>query len=427
MSKIIGVDTANIDNISGLGTGGGGISAAPVTQDSGIVVCPYNIVPYGPFSKAEGAEYANPLNMLQISDLTGIKQLNQNTNQITALKTNGDLYVGGWASASGFGVSSSDALDVIDNGGLTLTLSGVAKVEMHTGGMVALKTDGTLWWSGSISTYLDNTGTGQATTSANYEWKQIGSDTDWVDIASDWNYPWTMVGIKGSSGSQYLYSAGYNANYATGLGTTSGRTLQFTRVKSDANTNLSESFEYVYLNYGTCLAVTEDGKLFSWGENGYGNCGDGSTTDKPYATQVGSDTDWDKAWSQRYGAFAMKTNGTMYMSTSRSSWRIEPNTNKTFSQIGSDTDYEDLAIYGGNNSMNYTVFAKKNGVWYISTGGTHDANSWVGSTQKSSTAVDTWVTVSSYMENPPTGTIDALFPLINYTSQFEPCLMFAIS
>ena len=428
MSKFIGVDTSNIDNVNGFfKTQGGGLSSAPVTKDSGIVVCPYNIVPYGPFSKAEVADYANPINMLQISDLTGVKQLNQNSSQFAVLKTNGDLYVGGWTGTTVYGVSASDANNVINNGGTTLTLTGVSKIEMHTGGMLALKTDGTLWWTGNISTYLNTTGLGQSTFSASYQWLQIGSDSDWVDISVDWNYPWTMIGIKGSSGSQYLYSCGYNANYATGLGTTSGRTLQFTRVKSDASTDLSESFAYVRYNYGTCLAITESGKLFSWGENAYGNCGDGSTTDKPYATQVGTDTDWDKAWSQRFGAFAMKTDGTMYMSTSRTSWRIEPNTNKVFTQIGTDTDYEDLAVYPSSNSMNYTVFAKKNGVWYLSTGMTHDANSWVGSTQKTATASNTWVTVSSYMENPPTGTIDALLPLVNYTSQSEPCLMFALS
>lgn len=426
MSKIIGVDTANINNISGLGAGGG-ISSAPVTTDTGVVVCPYNILPYGPFSQADGSSYANPLNMLQLSNITGVQKLAQNFNQFSILKTNGDLYVGGWVDITAMGVDSTTANNTINNGGVTLSLTGVSKVSHHTGGMFAIKTNGTLWWTGGVSTYLNNTGTGQGTTNANYEWKQIGSDTDWVDIDVDWNYPWTAVAIKGSSGSQYLYTCGYNQNYGTGLGTNSGQTQQFTRVKSDASTNLSESFASAKISYSSCLAVTESGKLFSWGENGQGNLGAGNTTDKPYATQVGSDTNWSNCWVQRYGGFALKTDGTMYMSTGISSWRIEPSTNRTFTQIGSDTDYQDLALYPGSNNMNYTVFAKKNGVWYISTGGIHDANSWVGSTQKSATTQGTWATVSSFMENAPTGTIDFILPMVNYTSQFEPCVMFALS
>jgi len=123
----------------------------------------------------------------------------------------------------------------------------------------------------------------------------------------------------------------------------------------------------------------------------------------------------------------MKTNGTMYMTTSTSQWRIEPSTTKTFTQIGTDTDYQDLALYEGANTLNNIVFAKKNGVWYVSSGGTNKAGSWVGDTAQSATTQGSWVSLSSYMENPPTGTIDALYPLISNSAPTEPSLMFALS
>lgn len=427
MSKIIGVDTAIIDNISGLGTGGGGITPAPVTTDSGVVVCPYNLSPYGPFSAAEVSSYTNPINMFKLSDITGVQKISANYYNYAVLKTNGDLYVGGWSAANALGLNSTDANDAINNGGMFLTLTGVSKLECHSFGMFAIKTNRTLWWTGNISNYLNTTGTGAAYTNSQYQWTQVGTDTDWVDISAEWNSPYTAIAIKGSSGSQYLYSCGSNTNYGTGLGTGSGSTLQFTRVKSAASTDLAESFSEIYTSYSSCLAVTESGKLFSWGENGYGVLGDGTTTDKPYATQVGTDTDWSKVWVNRYGGFAMKTNGAMYMSTSRSSWRIEPNLNKVFTQIGTDTDYEDLALYKGGSSYNYLVFAKKSGAWYVSSGSTNDAGSWVGDTAQSATTADSWVSLSSYMQNPPTGTVDYLLPIQSYSAQTEPSLMFALS
>ena len=428
MSKFIGVDTSSIDNVNGFfSTQGGGISPVPVTTDTGVVVCPYNLTPYGPFSKAETSSYNNPINMLQLSTITGVQKISQNTNTWAVLTTNGEVHAGCWNVANSIGVNSTDAFDVQNNGGLVQSLTGVSKLAHHSNGMWAIKTDGTLWWSGNISSYLDNAGTGQTYTNSQYKWTQVGTDTDWIDIASDWNYPWTAIAIKGTSGSQYLYSCGYNANYASGLGTNSGSTRQWTRVKSAASTDLSESFAEVTISYASCLAVTESGKLFSWGENGYGPLGDGTTTDKPYATQVGTDTDWSKGWVHRFGGFVMKTDGSLYMSTSFSPWRIEANTNKVFTQIGTDTDYEDIALYPTSNPMNYTVFAKKSGVWYISSGQTHDAGSWVGDTAQAATTQGSWVTVSSYMENPPTGTIDVLFPLISYVAQAEPSIMFALS
>ena len=429
MSKLNGVDFANISSLSGRSffESSSGVDAAPATTDTGIVVCPYNLAPYGPFSKAEASAYTNPINMLQVSDITGVQKLSAGTYNYAALKTNGDLHAGGWNIANSMGLGYTDSSDAVNNGGMFLTLTGVSKVAHHTGGMWVIKTDGTLWWSGNTTSYLDNTGHGQTNSNSQYKWSQVGSDTDWIDIASDWNYPWTAIAIKGAPGSQYLYSCGYNTSYGTGLGTTSGSTRQWTRVKSDASTNLAESFSEIALNYSSCLAITDGGELFSWGENGRGNLGAGNTTDKPYATQVGSDTDWDKVWVGRYGGFAMKTNGTMYMSTNFSTWRIEPSTGSTFTQIGSDTDYEDLALYEGGNPLNYIVFAKKNGVWYLSSGATNDAGSWVGDTAQSATTQGSWVSLSSYMQNAPTGTIDYLYPMISYSSQAEPSLMLALS
>jgi hypothetical protein len=428
MSKIIGVDTSIIDNISGLGTGGGGIPAIPVTQDSGVVVCPYNQGPYGPFSQAELSGYQNQAHMYKLSDLTGVKELVYYEYQWGILKTNGDFYVGGFSNTGSYGLSFQISNSLIYDGGVELTLTNVAKVSAQQGGFFAIKNNGELWWCGSVNQYLDNTGVGQSTTSASYTWLQVGSDTDWVDIKAYNAYPYTAVAIKGSSGSQYLYSCGYNANYGTGLGTTSGITKQWTRVKSDATTDLSESFSEVAFSYGSCLAVTEGGKLFSFGENQYGSLGTGNTTDKPYATQVGSATNWSKCWVQRYGGWALNTSGEMFMSTTRTSWKIEPNTTGLYTKINNDTDYQDLAVFWRTtNSMDYTIFAKKNGAWYVSTPYNQPSGSWVGSTAATSTPENSWSALSTYMENYPTGTIDYLLPFHGQSSSGEPAIMFALS
>lgn len=429
MSKLIGVDTSNIDNVSGFyTTQSGGVATVPVTRDSGVVVCPYNQGPYGPFSKGELDDYQNQAHMFQLSDLTGVQELVYYEYQWGILKTNGDFYVGGYSNTGSYGLNFTTANDLLQNGGVALSLSNVAKVSPMQGGFFAIKNNGELWWAGSVNVYLDGTGTGTGSTSSSYKWTQIGSDSDWVDIVAYQGYPYTAIAIKGSTGSQYLYSCGYNNSYGTGLGTNSGTTKQWTRVKSDSSTNLSESFSKIAISYGACLAVTENGKLFSWGENQYGNLGTGNTTDKAYATQVGTATNWSNCWVQRYGGWAMNTSGEMYMSTTRNSWRIEPNTNGTFTKINNDTDYQDLAVFSRTtNSMDYMIFAKKNGAWYVSTPNTQDSGSWVGSTSSLGTSQGSWAALSTYMENYPTGTIDYLLPFHGFSSQGEPAVMFALS
>lgn len=431
MSKFIGVDTSNIDNVNGFFStqgGGDGVTPVPATTDTGIVLCVKNSNLRGPYSQATFADYANPAHMFQVSELTGVAEINAGFNAWGVLLTNGDLYIGAHQNGAYMGVSSTDSSTAISNATLVLSLTGVSKFGFISNGIMAIKTNGELYWAGSTSGVLTSAGTGQGTTNAFYEWKQIGTDTDWYDIAPFPGYPYQVIAIKGASGSRYLYAAGYNNSYGTGQGTNSGSLGSFTRVKSAASTDLSESFSKVAISYGSCLAVTENGKLFSWGENAYGSLGTGNTTDKPYATQVGTDTDWSNCWVQRFGGFAMKTDGTMYMSTSRSSWRIEPSVSKTFTQIGSDTDYEDLVIAKNtSSSLNYTVFAKKGGSWYVSSnpvggGGWAGASYWSGSIQ------GTWVTVNDALtENDITGTIDALHVFESSSNYGQPQIFFALS
>ena len=427
MSKILGVDTSTIDNISGLGVGGGGISAVPVTTDTGVVLCPVNSSLGRPFSENEFSAYTNPAHMYQISDITGVQSMIQSSNLYGILKTNGDFYVGGWTNSVYMGMSSADGNSVISDGGVKLSLSGVAKVAPHSNGFFAIKTNGELWFCGSVSSYLNSTGLGGGSTTSAYGWAQVGSDSNWHDIHCWAGYPYQALAIKGDSGSRYLYATGRGTSGATGQGNTSNL-LAFTRVKSASSTDLSESMEVCKVSYSSCLAVSASGKLFSWGENYYGSLGKGNTTDTNYAAQVGVATDWNNVWVNRFGGFAKKTDGTMHMTTSHSSWRIEPSTNKTFTQIGTDTDYQDLRLFDQTTStMNYTVFAKKGGSWFVSFSAA-TAGGWQGSTAPSSSNQGSWVALNDALtENDITGTVDDILPFASTLSSNSPSVMFALS
>lgn len=429
MSKFIGIDTSNIDNVSGFFVtqdGGGGITPVPATTDSGVILCPHNSTLARPWSTATFEDYGNPVHMFQISDLTDVKMMSYNAYHISILLNNGNLYVGGYTNALQMGLSSANASDAISNATFKLALTNVKKSKCHNAGHVAIKNDGTFWWTGTISAYFNSGGVG-GNTYEYYNWRQIGSDTDWHDFDVFHGYPYNMLAIKGSSGSRYLYSTGYGQGYSNGQGNQT-RLYSFTRVKSAANTDLTESFDKVKVSYSSNLAVSESGKLFSWGENGQGVLGSGNTKDKKYATQVGTDTDWDDCWVQRYAGFAKKTDGTMYMSTKSSSWRIEPSTGSTFTQIGTDTDYEDLALYDHDSSShNYTVFAKKNGSWYVSTIQV-EAGGWAGPSYQGATAQGSWVAINTVIQqNDITGTIDSILCIESQLAQSKPAVIFALS
>ena len=423
MSRILGVDTSTIDNISGLGTSSGGIDPVPATTDTGIVVCPRNTVPYGPYSKTELTEYSNLAHMFQLSDMTGVAKLVASTYHWGALKTNGEFYLGGWSAVNNMGLAYADAQGVIASGGLTLNLSGVSKIVPHSSGWFAIKTNGELWYSGSVTSYF-------TATQASYMWRQVsmGND-DWYDIAAYPGYPQTVIAIKGAAGSRYLYASGRGTSYGTGQGSTSTLSA-FTRVKSSSGTDLAESMSMVKTSYSSCIAISDSGKLYTWGDNPYKQLGTGNNTDKPYATQIPNDPeDWNDCWINRYGGWAKNTSGEMFLSTSTTSWKVQSSTGGTFSQVGSDTDFEDLALQDQTtSSLGYPSWAKKGGVWHVMFYSSIPEGGWAGEAQQSAPSGTSYVTLNSILQaNDTTGTVDYLLPYTSASANNNTGLMLALS
>ena len=282
-------------------------------------------------------------------------------------------------------------------------LTSVDKFVAHDNGCWAIKTDGTLWWCGNINQYANSGDTGQSTTISNYGWKQYGSDTDWIDIDC-WNqYPYTTFAIKGGSGSEYLYAAGVNTAGKTGLGTTSGTTKPFTRVKSDSSTNWDEPIAKVSSGYDSTLVVTVSGKLFAMGEGNYGATGQGNNTDRTFPIQVGTDTDWDIPYAKaRTCSYCIKTDGSLYGSrASLFEWGIGPTTaDRTYRQIGTDTDYQGLRCIENSASFGKKImFAKKNNTWYANWDYTITVPSFTGNTaNKSPSTNNGWNTINQLLD-----------------------------
>jgi alpha-tubulin suppressor-like RCC1 family protein len=64
--------------------------------------------------------------------------------------------------------------------------------------------------------------------------------------------------------------------------------------------------------HGHSLAVTADGKLYSWGLNADGQLGDGTLTNKTTPTQVGTDSDWADVACGDHHSLGLKTDGKVW-------------------------------------------------------------------------------------------------------------------
>jgi alpha-tubulin suppressor-like RCC1 family protein len=107
------------------------------------------------------------------------------------------------------------------------------------------------------------------------------------------------------------------------------------------------------------LALKNDGSLWAWGNNFYGQLGDGTNSNKTYPVQVGNSTDWTFVYaSTGFLSLALKSNGTLWAWGQNFYGQLGNGTNTHSNipvQVGSDNDW--LMISPGND---YVLAIKTN-------------------------------------------------------------------
>jgi alpha-tubulin suppressor-like RCC1 family protein len=205
---------------------------------------------------------------------------------------------------------------------------------------VAIKEDGTLWSFGSNASGA----TGQnASTGSTLEPTQVGGDSNWVTISAGGDYS-LVIKQDGT-----LWSFGSNVNGRTGLGTSTGETLEPTQVGVDTNWSI------VSAGIAHSLAVKDDGTLWSFGSNAQARTGLGTTTGNTLEpTQVGTDTDWASIAAGPAHSVAIKDDGTLWSFGSNVNGRtglgLTVGSTVVPTQIGVDSDWVSVNA-GGVHSL----------------------------------------------------------------------------
>jgi alpha-tubulin suppressor-like RCC1 family protein len=147
----------------------------------------------------------------------------------------------------------------------------------------ALRVDGSLWcWGTNQSGQL-----GDGTTDSHASPVRVGTDTDWAIVAAAQA---TTCATK-RDGSLRCWGANY-AILPTRIGTDSWMRL-------DTGT-------------GHVCGVKQDGSLWCWGNNNNGELGDGTLIDSSAPVQVGVDTDWADVTAGGARTCALKTDASLW-------------------------------------------------------------------------------------------------------------------
>lgn len=217
-------------------------------------------------------------------------------NQFTAaLKTDGTLWTWGEGAGGKLGQgNTTDYSSPVQVGALTTW----ATASCGYAFALAIKTDGTLYAWGS-----NNVGQLGQNNTTNYSSPvQVGALTNWLDVAAGF---YTSFAIK-TDGTMWAW--GGNGDGALGIDDGS-----FANRSSPVQIGSNTYWARVSGGRDGALAVTTDGKLYSWGINNSGELGLGDTTYRISPVQVGALTTWSQVSMGRANySTAIKTDGTLW-------------------------------------------------------------------------------------------------------------------
>jgi Regulator of chromosome condensation (RCC1) repeat/Secretion system C-terminal sorting domain len=144
----------------------------------------------------------------------------------------------------------------------------------------------------------DNGQLGQGTNYSNYTPTQVGIDTDWSSIIA--SKLATAFAFK-TNGSLW----GWGNNFYGQLG--NGNTNNLT-------TPIQISTEFIRINSGNShtLGIKTNGTLWAWGRNSGGQLGTGNYTNSLIPIQIGTDSDWLSVTAGYFSSNALKNNLTLW-------------------------------------------------------------------------------------------------------------------
>lgn len=390
MSKMNGVDFSSITALSGKSlVDSGGESHVLSQPDTGTIAYGGLSLSSFPFDWADFFSDI-PTYAYEVST-TEFTKLKMNQTHILALDSSGNLH---HKSSSNSNTQKWGSTDVTVFQQVLTNVSGFWIGGGSTSFALAIKTDGTLWGVGY--NYYGTLGLGNQT--SQNSWTQIGSDTDWKDIAVGTYNSWAL---KGGSTDTYLYACGRNSYGATAQGTTSGNTTSWTRVKSAASTDWSENLNYsmgsfkIGGNQHGLMVINSSGELWMAGRaNSQFPASETSSvsngSNQTYMIKLGTSTNWQQLVTGNYDS-AFRKGSKLYTCGNTYGFNGASSSYYAKREFSTDTDwndFDDTIQHGyGSGQSSARIFKKNNDIkiWgYPSTGAWNSPTSNVSALSLSS-------------------------------------------
>lgn len=211
-----------------------------------------------------------------------------------------------------------------------------------------IKEDGTLWaWGDNDNGQLGDGTYGRTT--AKYTPVQVGTDTDWVSVASGMGH---TLALK-TDGSLWAWGSNHFGELGDG-----------TNLRKTVPVQIGTATDWVSISAGGSFsaAIKSDGSLWTWGDNRMGELGIGTVAilEKNTPTRVGTATNWASVSTGSSHMIALKTDGSLWV------WGMNnfgalgdggaPLSRISPYRLGTDTDWKSISA-----GTRYTIALKADG------------------------------------------------------------------
>jgi alpha-tubulin suppressor-like RCC1 family protein len=215
------------------------------------------------------------------ADLTGVKVIATEGHHTVALKDNGTVWSWGWNTYGQLGDGTiaikSTPVQVMASPGVGLTgVKAIAAGYAHT---IALKDNGTVWSWGY--NYYGQLGDGTVTEKSTPVQVTVSADVSLTDVIAISAGRYHTIALKDDG---TVWSWGDNIYGQLGNGTTAQRNTPV-QVMASPGVGLTDVIA-ISARYDHTIALKDNGTVWSWGYNGTGQLGDGTTANKSTPVQV---------------------------------------------------------------------------------------------------------------------------------------------